>query len=341
VVVTEDAAHAAQDFAAEVRARTESRLSFRVGGKLVARPAEVGQRVRNGQALARLDATDLRLGNDAARAALQAAQAQHAQQEADFRRFQALRAQDFISAAELERRETALRAAKAQLDQAQAQADLQRNQADYGALLATADGVVTAVEAEVGAVLSAGMPVLRLAHDGARDAVFAVPEDRAAAVAALVGRPGALRVRGWSQAEDVPATVREVAAAADPATRTFLVKADLGGAPFKLGQTVTVRIAQPPMPGVHKLPLTAVTQEQGRTVVWVVDPKTMAVSTQPVTVAGADGNAVVITAGLSAGQRIVTAGAHLLSPGQVVRLFDIPLAEAPGAATALAATPAR
>jgi RND family efflux transporter MFP subunit len=156
-------------------------------------------------------------------------------------------------------------------------------------------------------------------------------------VSALLGRPGALRVRGWNTGDEVPATVREVAAAADPVTRTFLVRADLGGAPFKLGQTVTVRLEQPPMAGVHKLPLSAVTQAQGRTVVWVVDPATMAVRTQPVAVAGADGNAVVIAAGLTAGQRVVTAGAHLLQPGQVVRLYDIPLAEAPGASPAVQA----
>ena len=311
-----------QEFAAEVRARTESRLGFRVGGKLAARPAEAGQHVRAGQLLARLDAADLQLGQQAAAAAARAAQTSYDLAAAEFRRFKELRDQGFISAFDLERREAALEAQRAQLDQALAQAGVQGNQAGYASLLATAAGVVTAVDAEVGTVLAAGTPVLRLAHDGPRDAVFSVPEDRLSGVRALLGRPGALTVRVWGAAGSLPATVREVAAAADPATRTFLVKADIGKAAVQLGRTLTVSIALPRLDGVAKLPLTAVMQQQGQTAVWLLDKASMTVRVQPVVVAGADGNAVVVTSGLAPGQTVVTAGVHALSPGQKVKLYE-------------------
>lgn len=324
LTVSADSAGGVHEYAAEVRARTESRLGFRVGGKMVKRPAEVGQRVRAGQLLAELDATDLKLGQEAALASTRAAQTQYELAAAEFKRYQELRSQGYISGLDLERREATLKAQKAQLDQAQAQARVQGNQAGYAALVATAAGVVTATEAEVGTVLAAGTPVLRLAHDGARDAVFAVPEDGAAAMRALLGKAGALKVRAWGSTTMLPATVREVAAAADPATRTFLVKADVGNAAVQLGQTVTVLAELPRIEGVTRLPLSAVMQQQGRTAVWLLDTASMTVKVQPVTVAGADGNTVVVATGLQPGQQVVTAGVHVLTPGQKVKRFEAP-----------------
>lgn len=330
LTVAAESAGGVHEYAAEVKARTESRLGFRVGGKMVARTAEVGQRVRAGQVLAQLDATDLKLGQDAAQAAARAAQTQFDLAAAEFKRYQELRAQGFISGLELERREATLKAQKAQLDQALAQARVQGNQAAYAALVATAAGVVTATEAEVGTVLAAGTPVLRLAHDGPRDAVFAVPEDGAAAMRALQGKTGALKVRLWGSTALLPATVREVAAAADPVTRTFLVKADVGAAAVQLGQTVTVLAELPRREGITRLPLSAVMQQQGQTAVWLLEPNSMTVKVQPVTVAGADGNTVVVSAGLQPGQQVVTAGVHVLTPGQKVKRY------APEAASAAA-----
>ena len=323
-VVALTSAQPSHEFAAEIRARTESRLGFRVSGKLLRRSVEVGQTVRAGQLLAELDADDLKLGQEAAAAALRGAQVQVDQSEAELRRFRELREKGFISAAELERRESTVRAAQAQLEQARALAEVQRNQATHGRLLAPAAGVITAVEVEPGAVLAAGTPVLRLAQDGPRDAVFAVPEDAAAATRALIGRSSALRVRLWGSAAATPATVREVAAAADPTTRTFLVKADTGRSDLQLGRTAVVQVDQPVVAGVVRLPLAAVSNQQGRTVVWLVDPAAMTVRTQPVVVAGADGNAALIAHGLEAGQRVVTAGVHVLAPGQKVRLYVDP-----------------
>ncbi len=333
---------ASQEFAAEVRARTETRLAFRVPGRLTQRPAEVGQRVRAGQLLAQLDATDLKLGQESARSAVQAAQANLDLGAAELKRYQELRQQGFISALDLERRETALQAQRSQLSQAQAQLAVQGNQAGYANLVATASGVVTAVDAELGAVLAAGSLVLRLAHDGARDAVFSVPEDAAAGLRQLMGVPGALRVKAWAKPESMAATVREVAAAADPVTRTFLVKATLVAADLQLGQTLTVRVEQAARSGVVRLPLSAVVQQHGSTSVWLLDTGTLTVRPQPVVLAGADGNQVVVAQGLAAGQVVVTAGVHTLSAGQKVQLYQAPtpFPAQPAQAAAQAAAPA-
>lgn len=336
MVVQAVSAGGSSEFAAEVKARTESRIGFRVPGKLVARPAEVGQRVKAGQVLAKLDGADLQLGQQAAQAGARAAQAAFALAQEEFKRYQELRSQGFISALELERRETTLKAQKAQLEQAQAQQSVQGNQAGYAALQATASGVVTATEAEVGAVLAAGTPVVRLAHDGPRDAVFAVPEDVVGAVRRLVGHKGAVSIRPWGAASPVPATLREVAAAADPITRTFQVKADLGAAALDLGQTVTVIIQQPRMDAVMRLPLSALVQAQGQSAVWLLDRSTMTVKTQPVVVASADGNSLVLASGVAAGQTVVTAGVHTLSPGQKVKLYEAPPAVPASAAASVA-----
>lgn len=328
------------EYAAEIRARTESRLSFRVGGKLVRRLVNVGDLVKAGQPLAQIDASDLRLAQDASRAAVSAAETQLALNEAEYKRFKELRDQGFISGLELERREAALKASRAQAEQARAQASVQGNQAGYALLVADVPGVVTGVDAEPGAVLAAGMPVLRLAQDGPRDAVFSVPEDRLTSLRDLIGRPGALVLRPWGTDAKLPVTVREVAAAADPATRTFLIKADTGSTALRLGQTATVLIDTPPVAGIYKLPLPAVFEQGGQSNVWLIDPDKMTVRQQRIVVAGAEGNLVLVAAGLADGQRVVTAGVHTLTPGQKVRLYTEPGAvPAPLQAVAMAAPP--
>ena len=334
VTVTLGSAGGSHEYAAEVRARSETRLSFRVAGKLTQRPAELGMSVKAGQVLAQLDPEDMRQGQDSARAAMTAAQANVELVAAELRRYKELREQGFISGLELERRSMALTAAQAQLDQARAQAVVQRNLAAYTTLTANASGVVTSVDAEVGAVLAAGAPVLRLALDGARDVVFAVPEDSVQSLKALRGQRDALTVRLWGTDTMVPATLREVAASTDPVTRTFQVKADLGPAALQLGQTATVVLNLPRKEGAVKLPLSAITRQREQSAVWLVDRASMTVRQVPVVVAGAEGNEVVIASGLSAGQEVVTAGVHVLTPGQKVKFYN---AAPPAASSAPAA----
>lgn len=315
-----DSIQTGHEFAGDVRARVESRLGFRVAGKLVRRQAELGQRVKAGQVLAQIDAQDYRLAADAARAQVAAAQTNRDLALADFNRFKALKDQNFISGAELERRDTTLKAAQAQLEQAQSQLASQGNQAGYTTLVADVAGVITAVEAEPGQVLAAGTPVLRLAQDGARDVVFAVPEDKVRAM--VVG--STVKVRSWSQDTVLPGTVREVAASADPVTRTFTVKVavDAAQAP-PLGTTVYVQPAALSLAGTPaiKLPTSALRKDGDATAVWVLDEATMTVRSQPVQIAAADGNAAVVAGGLTPGMRVVSAGVHVLSPGQKVTVF--------------------
>ena len=327
VTVGETAYEAGHEYAAEVRARVESRLGFRVAGKIVRRAVEPGQRVQAGQLLAQLDARDYQLAAEAARAQVASATTQRDLAAADLKRFQSLRDQGFISGAEMERRSAQLKAAQATLDQARAQQSSQGNQAAYTQLLADAGGVVTGVDAEVGQVVAAGTPVVRLAQDGPRDVVFAVPEDRVAAV--RVGQP--VTVRAWASDGQWHGSVREVAAAADPVTRTYAVKVALAGEAPPLGATVTVVPQQSGAQGaaVIKLPTSALRREGAGTAVWVFDEASSSVRSQPVQVAGADGNEAVIADGLTPGMRVVASGVHVLAPGQKVSVYQSKTATAP------------
>jgi len=321
VTVGEGGAQAQTEFSGEVRARVESRLGFRVAGKIIRRPVELGQRVKAGEVLAQLDPQDYQLSVDAARAQLAAAATNRDLAAADFKRYQALREQNFISGAELERRETTLQAAQAQFNQAQAQLSGQGNQARYTTLVADVAGVVTAVEAEVGQVVAAGTPVVQIAQDGPRDVVFAVPEDKVQAL--RVG--SAAEVKAWAQATTLQGKVREVAASADPVTRTFSVKVALEGKDaLPLGTTVNVTASAfaAGKAAVIKLPTSALLKDGDKTSVWLLDTKAMTVALQPVQVAAADGNEVVVSSGLQSGMQVVTAGVHVLSPGQKVMLYQ-------------------
>ena len=337
ITVSASAVGAQNEYAGDVRARVESRLGFRVGGKLLQRPAEVGQRVKAGQLLAQLDANDLALASQAAQAQVSAAQTQRNLAAADLKRFTDLKAQGFVSGAEIERRQATLQAAEASLRQAQAQGAVQGNQAAYTRLLADAAGVVLAVEAEVGQVVAAGTPVVRLARDGARDVVFAVPEDRLAQL--RVGQSA--QVRLWAAATGAPGNgaplggvVREVAASADTATRTYQVKLSLpDGAAVPLGATayVTLPEQEGAVPALIQLPTSALMASASGgpngSAVWVFDAASQTVQPRPVVVAGANGNLIVIAEGLKPGEEVVAAGTHVLSPGQKVTRFAAPAAQ--------------
>ncbi len=310
------------EYAGEVRARSESRLGFRVPGKLIAREVELGQRVKAGQLLAQLDAQDYSLAAEAARAQVRAATTQRDLAAADVQRFAALKAQNFISSAELERREATLKSAQASLDQARAHAAGQSLQADYTRLVADVAGVVTGIDAEPGQVVAAGAPVVRIAQDGERDVVFSVPEDKIARM--HLGQAVAVRV--WADGRQLSGRVREVAASADPVTRTYLVKVALERASDlpALGATVHVQPQGIGATGqtVIKLPITALREENGSSAVWVFEPASSSVRSQPVKVATADGTEVVIADGLKPGMLIVATGGHVLAEGQKVTVYQ-------------------
>lgn len=313
------------EYSGEVRSRVESRLGFRVAGKITKRQAEVGQRVKAGQLLAQIDPQDYKLAADAARAQVAAAATNRDLAAADFKRFAVLKDQNFISGAELERREATLKAAQAQLEQAQAQLAAQGNQANYTNLLADAAGVVVAVEAEAGQVVAAGTPVVRVAVDGVRDVVFSVPEDKISGL--KMGQSVGIKL--WAQGGDTSGRVREIAAVADPVTRTFPVKValDKSSAVMALGSTVYVYpTSEFAGAAAIKLPTSALRQEGGATTVWLLDKASMTVKQTVITVATADGNEAVIASGIKNGDLVVTAGVHVLSPNQKVTIFKENLA---------------
>ena len=323
LTVSVDSIQSGAEFSGEVRARVESRLGFRVAGKIVLRPVEVGQRVKAGQLLAQLDVQDYRLAAEGAKAQVAAAATNRNLAEADYKRFKELKDQNFISGAELERRDATLRAAQAQLELAQAQLAGQRNQAAYTSLLSDVSGIVTGVEAEAGQVVAAGTPVVRIAQDGARDVVFAVPEDLVVAI-----KPGApVDVRSWTGGANRKGVVREVAASADPVTRTYQVKVSLdikdANAAPPLGATVYVTpevFSRAGIP-VIKLPTSALKQDGRTTAVWVLDRASMTVKSQPVEITTADGNDAIIASGLAPGMLVVAAGVHVLQAGQKVTIY--------------------
>jgi len=321
LTVGASALQAQQEYAGEVRARTESRLGFRVAGKIVQRQAELGAHVRPGELLAQLDPQDYQLAAQAAQAQVTAAQTQQELAAADYQRYARLQTQNFISGAELERREATLKAAQATLAQARAQASAQGNQTGYTRLLSDVAGIITSIDAEPGQVVAAGAPVLRIAQDGPRDVVFAVPEDKVASV-----RTGqAVQVRSWTQGALLSGRVREVAASADSVTRTYTIKVALEGAnPLPLGATAYVLPQSLGRAGqaAVTLPTTALLQQGDGTAVWVYDPATSTVRAQKIEVATADGNAAVVASGLTPGMQVVATGVHVLSPGQKVTVYQ-------------------
>ena len=321
VTVGVGALQSSLEYSGEVRAHVESRLGFRVAGKIVQRQAELGQRVKAGQVLAQLDPRDYQLAAEASRAQVASATTQRDLAAADLKRYQALKDQNFISGAELERREASLKAAQATLDQARAQLASQGNQAGYTTLVADVSGVVTGIDAEPGQVVAAGTPVVRIAQDGPRDVVFNVPEDKVGQIAA----GSEVAVRGWAGNASMAGHVREVAASADAATRTFQVKVSIdGGDAPALGSTVYVTpkaLSHAGIPAI-KLPTSALRQEGQSTAVWVYDAATSTVKSQVVQIATADGNEAVVASGLTPGMQVVATGVHVLSPGQKVVVYQ-------------------
>lgn len=323
---------AVAEFAGEVRPRTETRAGFQVGGRITQRLVEVGQSVRQGQTLATIDAQDYRLAAEASEAARTSAEVDRDQQRADYRRFEELRAKGFISQAELDRRRASLDAAEARYAQAAANARATGNQAAYAVLSAPHAAVVTAVDAEAGQVVSAGQSVVRLARIDEKEVAIGIPEQQ---LGVLKGA-GEITVRLWAGGPAIRGKLRELSPVADPATRTFPARITLvDPAPgVALGMTATVAFEIPLAQPVITLPLQALVVDAGATHAWRYDPASGTVKRTRVTVGNVAGNEIVVSAGLSAGDIVVTAGAHQLQEGQKVKLLtELNGAAGPGSAT--------
>ena len=305
------------ELAGEIQPRYESQLGFRVGGKLIARKVEVGTLVKRGQVLMQLDPLDLQLAQSQAKAAVSATESTLALTKADLDRYRELRQKNFVSQALLDAKEAAYKSAIASHEQANAGLKVQANQSSYSTLYADADGVITAVQAEVGQVVAAGTPVVKLARTAEKEVRVSIPEDQIEVLRQVTD----LAVKTWANSNvAISGRLRELSPIADPATRTYTAKISLprAGPEIRLGMTATVQFAAPALPGIH-LPMTALVNSKEGTAVWVVESGV--VKLVPVQVASATGTEVLIAQGLSAGQSVVTAGVNQLRPGQKVSLL--------------------
>ena len=314
----------------EIRPRIESRLGFRVGGKLLQRNVSVGDRVVPGQVLARLDPTDLAPALQAQQAQLESARTDRDLAAVELDRLRSLKNQNYISQGSLDRQQATYDSAVSRFNAAQAQLRQARNAIDFQVMHADATGVVTAVEAEVGQVVTAGQPVIRVAQTAEREVAVNIPE---------ADLDDVRRVKAWSVLVPalgdrvIAAKIRELSPIADPASRTYAARLTLSGNldDIALGMTALVQSSAQGGPSYIVLPLSALYSRDGKTQVWRVDPGKRTVEPVEVTTAGLLDDSVRIASGISAGDRIVTAGANLLLPGQPVRLLDDPVPQAGGA----------
>lgn len=310
-------------YAGDIRAREETALSFRVGGKLMRRLVDVGDRVRSGDVLAVLDPGDLQLQVASLQAQLTAAEAQLARARADHARVASLAKDRLVSRSSLDQQTAALRAAEGEARAARAQLDLSRNQASYTQLRAPQDGVIASRQVEAGQVVEAGRSAFTLAVDGEREVAFALPE--ATIRNYRVGQPVVIEL--WSaQGQRMSGRIREIAPAADPQARTYAARATLdpGNAQrVDLGQSARVYIPVAQTAAALRLPLSAVHRgDRNTTVVWVVDPKTPKVRRVPVSVGPYAADGVAVLSGLKPTDWVVVAGGHLLYEGQMVLPVD-------------------
>ncbi|NTV71452.1 MAG: efflux RND transporter periplasmic adaptor subunit [Azonexaceae bacterium] len=316
-------------FSGVIAARVQSDLGFRVPGKILERLVDAGQTVKRGQALMRIDPTDLRLATHARDEAVAAATARARQTAEDEARYRDLVAAGAVSASAYDKIKAAADSARAELKAAQAQADVAHNETGYAVLLADADGVVVDTLAEPGQVVGAGQVVVRVAHAGRREALIALPENLRPAI----GSAG--RATLYGSGLTGAAKLRQLSDAANPQTRTFegryVLEGQLAAAP--LGSTVSIEIQSSRATPVLQIPVSALFDQGKGPGVWLVKGQEeqgqgLQASWRAVQVAGLSSESAAISGGLATGDRVVVLGAHLLHEGEAVRLAD----GAPGAA---------
>jgi len=323
------------NYSGEIRARYESQLGFRTAGKIVARMVEVGSHVKRGQPLLQLDPTQEALQVAAAGADADAARSRVAQARVDVKRTEQLLAQNFASQAELDQQRLLLSQAEAQLRSAQARQQLNANMRGFTTLVADRDGVVSAINAEAGQVVAAGQSIVTVAADGEREVSISVPESRVDELR----KAQRLTITVWAHPEKSwNGKLRELAPDADSVTRTYsarisILDADADADPslLRLGMTASVMVPDADGSAALRVPLTAVVDHERSRQVWVVDPKTSRVSAREVKLGAAQNDSVMVVSGLTAGETVVSAGVHMLQPGQQVKVAEaVTVAQAGG-----------
>jgi RND family efflux transporter MFP subunit len=305
-------------YSGAVTARNESNQGFRVTGTVLKRLVEVGQHVAVNQPLLQLDPANLDLNRQAAKAQLNAAHSQAAQAKVDLDRDAQLLKQDFISQAEYDRDKVNLDSATAQLQMAQSQYDQSVNQADYGTLRAAVTGIVTAIDVDVGQVVTSGKTAVTIAKDGDREVVINVPESR---VEQLRNAKGLYATLWAYPKKKYRAHLRQINPDTDPSTSTYDARVTVlqPDAAMLLGMTAYVHLPEIQQGSAFTLPLTAIVEQPDGPYVWLVNPQTSTVSMRPVKVLTIQGNDALVSEGLKDREVVVTAGVNLLHAGQKVR----------------------
>ncbi|WP_278472309.1 efflux RND transporter periplasmic adaptor subunit [Stutzerimonas balearica] len=319
VVQPQPAAEASEHYPGEVHARYEPELAFRIGGKVVERLVEAGDRVRKDQPLARLDPQDVRLQLEGVRAQLSAAEANLRVAKAEYDRYKALQARQLVSQSQFDSADNAYRAATARLKQARAEYDVASNQVDYAVLRASNDGVIARRSIEVGQVVAAGQAAFVLAADGEREVAISVPEQTLERY--RIGQ--AVEVELWSlPGQRFAGHIRELSPAADPGSRTYSARVafDQADVPAELGQSARVTIVRDEAVPLA-VPLSAVSAEKGQAFVWRLTADNR-VARAPVRTGPFGERLVPVLEGLGADDWVVLAGVQLLEEGQEVRPVD-------------------
>jgi RND family efflux transporter MFP subunit len=305
-------------FTGVVMARVQSDLGFRVPGKVTERLVDIGQVVRAGQPIMRIDVTDFAHVITTQTHNVEAAKAKAVQAAADEARYRGLVSTGAVSASTYDQVKAAADGAQAQLAAVEAQALVAKDEGDYSLLIADADGTVVQTLAEPGQVVAAGQTVIKLAHAGPREAAVNLPETIRPALGSTA------RATVYGKVQSVEARLRQLSDAADPATRTFEARYVLGGGDTKapLGATVTIQLAASADSSSLQIPIAAITDRGKGPGVWLFNEKSSTVSFRPVTVLHMGEEDVTVSGGVKPGDQIVALGAHLLSDGQQVRVAD-------------------
>jgi RND family efflux transporter MFP subunit len=319
VATVQSAGPSERAFTGVVTARVQSNLGFRVPGKVIQRLVNIGDFVRRGQALMRIDRNDLALAIAAKDAAVASAKARAIQTAADEGRYRTLLDAGVATRQNYDQVKAAADTARAELRQAKAEAQVADNEGGYSVLTADADGVVTDTLAEPGQVVAAGQTVVKLAHDGPREAAVYLPETIRPALGSIV------RATLYGETASVPARLRQLSDAADPETRTFEARYVLEGVEAKapLGATVTIQLpAGTQTSDPSEVPIASITDRGNGPGVWALNAKTSSVSFRPVKVLRLGDENAVVADGVKPGEEVVALGAHLLNDGQHVRVAD-------------------
>ena len=305
-------------YSGQVHARYESKLGFQTSGRIVARLVELGTHVKRGQPLLRLDPAQESLHVVAAVADVDAARSRVSQNRVDLQRTEQLLARQFASQAEVDQQRLTLAESESQLRSALAQQQIKVNQRGYTELVADRDGVVTALSAEAGQVVSPGQPVVTVVADGEREVLISIPESRVEELR----KARTLQISVWAQpGQHYVGSLRELAPDTDSVTRTYSARVAASNADAALMLGMTASVHAPDVDGATaiRLPLTAIHHRDQQATVWLVDAQTGQVAPRAVQLGSVQNDAVLVSGGLAGGEIVVTAGVHMLHAGQRVK----------------------